>query len=303
MANKDEVAKRPSTAVSHQVGNRLEGLEEVQAHQVKIPPLILRQGTSKDVPREVPLGNYFLRVHGLDMGRRLSVVCVAMFNSRVLFPKGAVRPACSSVDGRFPVAQDGDVTGLSPKDPNGKRWDECGDRTRNPSGCCWFNRWTPNPDAPGKNYVPCAEQINYLALVIPEGKKEGERQLCVLTFKRKSWKAGSNIITTAQTTGGIKALNDLAFEVFSYAEKGQQGEYAVSDVRKLGLAKDLFPETWADANGIRDGWKRLRAELAEQSTATADDDEEGPGATVVDAPSAGATSAKPAAGTPDDLPF
>lgn len=293
-----ELTKRPSSQVPA-MGAAMEGMDEVRPEEIKVPRLIMRQGTSKDVPDDVKLGNWFARTVNRDYGPRVGFLPIAKFNSRVYFKKGDPMVQCSSLDARVPVLREGMDEATSPEDPNGAIYQECGN--------CFFAQWQPNPEQPAKNYQPCAAQINFLGFAIPLDGDEADRQLCIVTFKRKSWKAGSQIVTMLATSGA-PSVSHFALQLSTVVEQGPMSKYAVAMAQSLGPAAKKWPGASEACRPFRDAWAKMRVHAAEATVAEADDDEDKAAAEVAPPPAAKKHAAeKPRVTTgpekDDDLPF
>lgn len=288
-----ELTHRQGGGQMSALGGDVEGLEEARPEHVQVPRLILRQGTSKDVPDEVRLGSWYMRTVGRNYGPLVTFVPIAMFASRVYFAKNDPKPQCSSHDAVKPNLREGDSAPQSPAAPDGSRASEC-DR-------CWFAQWQPNPDAPGKNWQPCAAQISFLGFALPDGAESDEdRQLCTVTFKRRSWKAGRQIITTLKTAG-VKTISDVVFKLGSVVESGAMTKYAIATASKTAYqTQTTYPDAYMEAGHLRAGWKQMRSRFAAEATVEGAQDEE-----VVESPVANAEASN-AAGKhviDDDLPF
>lgn len=290
----NDLAKRPGSGLAA-LGGAVEGLEEARPEHVQIPRLVLKQGTSKDVPDDVKLGEWWMRTIGRNYGPRVLFLPIAMFNSRTYFLEGQPKPECSSLDGVRPVLREGEAAAFGPPGPDGSRSPDC-ER-------CHFAQWQENtkPGMQGKRWQPCAAQISFLGFALPHDAQDAsDYVLCTVTLRRRGWKAGQQIITTAKTCNA-RTLSDFLHVLWSTSEQGPMSKYAVAQTSRVpGRAADKFPALYAAAAELRAGWAAMRAKLVTvEVDSSAQDDEEA----AAPAPTSVPPGKHPQSTGEDDLPF
>lgn len=283
-----ELAKATPAAVTAPASvGPVEGLDEVLPEQIELPALMLVQAMSKNVG-EARMGDWLLKSTGRVYGPRVRIVPIAAFNTRVFFDRETSTLLCSSLDGKRPSG------GISPPDPRGKEYGDC--------GTCYFGQRQTDPKNPrSKLPAPCAAQINFIALIWGPDDKEVDRQLCRIQFKRTSWRCGQQIITNAQFSAArFKSLAAQLYELTAKVEEGGVGKYAVATSRVLGPTAATFPNIEAEARAYGAIWAGARDRLARDIVSEAEHEGDEAGGS---APPTAAASTNPGDAPADDLPF